>query len=59
MSNTKTKGIVASPRLINPVEQKTYKHPLSMRIAAEKAKDHPKFISMSSKVKPVFNGDEK
>jgi hypothetical protein len=59
MSKAKPKGVPATTRLINPIDRKEYVPPISMRIAAEKVKDHPKPVSLSSPVKYTYHGDDK
>jgi hypothetical protein len=59
MSRAKPKGVPASTRLINPIDRKEYKPSIAMNISAERAKDHPKPISLSSPVKYEYHGDGK
>ena len=58
MKKAKPEGIPASPKLIKPINQKEYKVPTAMKISAERSKEHPKPISLSSSVKYVYYGDD-
>lgn len=59
MTKAKAKGVPTPTRMINPIDRKAYVPPLSMRIAAERAKDHPKPVSLNSPVKYEYHGDGK
>ena len=57
MSKTKPKGIPATARQINPIDRQQYVPSISMRLAAERVKDHPTPISLSSPIKYAYHGD--
>lgn len=56
---TKAKGVPTPARLLNLTGRKAYVQPLGLRLAAERAKDHPKPISLNSPVKYEYHGDDK